>query len=80
MARQAPRFALNPDGLAIVNVAHGIYPRSALSGHQLEALVAALNQARESFRGNGRTYHGGLEKFEPREMEALQIPAGAWLG
>jgi hypothetical protein len=74
MARQPPVFALNPDGLAFINIAHGIFPRSELTRDQLEALVAALNRRRGSFRGNGRTYHGGLEKFEPREMESLVIP------
>lgn len=79
MARQAPVFALNPDGLALVNIAHGVYPRSDMSSEQLASLVNALNGARASFRGNGRTYHGGLEKFEPREMEGLLIPAvGDW--
>jgi hypothetical protein len=75
MARQAPTFALNPDGLVIVNIAHGIYPRHHRTPEQLTALVEALNHARATFRGNGRTYHGGLEKFEPREMESLLVPS-----
>ncbi len=74
MARQAPVFALNPDGLAIINIAHGIYPTENLNPPQLADFVAALNAARDSFIGRGRTYHGGLEKFEPREMEALLVP------
>ncbi|MBI2942453.1 MAG: methyltransferase [Chloroflexi bacterium] len=74
MARQAPAFALNPDGLAVVNIAHGIYPFDDLGPDQLSCLVAALNDLRHTFTGRGRTYHGGLEKFEPREMEALLIP------
>jgi hypothetical protein len=79
MARQAPVFALNPDRLALLNIAHGIYPTRPLTDEQLAALVAYLNQTRETFRGRGRTYHGGLEKFEPRELEALPIPAdGPW--
>jgi adenine-specific DNA-methyltransferase len=78
MARQAPVFALNPDGLALVNVAHGLYPIRGLGQEQLTALVDYLNGARESFRGSGRTYHGGLEKFEPRELEALSVPAATW--
>ncbi|HVC31875.1 MAG TPA: class I SAM-dependent methyltransferase [Chloroflexota bacterium] len=73
MARQAPMFALNPDGLAVVNIAHGIYPTSPIAAEQLAQLATALNTGRDSFRGHGRTYHGGLEKFEPREMEALLI-------
>ena len=75
MARQAPAFALNPDGLAIVNIAHGIYPTRELTNAQLTRLVDWLNGARAAFRGSGRTYHGGLEKFEPREMEQLRVPS-----
>jgi hypothetical protein len=74
MARQAPAFALNPDGLALVNIAHGIYPIRELADEQIARLVDWLNGARASFRGSGRTYHGGLEKFEPREMEQLLVP------
>jgi hypothetical protein len=75
MTRQAPAFALNPDDLAIINIAHGLYPVRPLSRDQLVSLVASLNAGRASFQGGGRTYHGGLEKFEPSEMEALPVPA-----
>jgi hypothetical protein len=79
MARRAPVFALNPDGLALINVAHGLYPRNVTNPTRLAALVAYLNEMRDGFRGSGRTYHGGLEKFEPREVEALPIPRhGSW--
>jgi len=71
MARRAPVFALNPDGLVPLNVAHGIWPRQGIDAAEL---VARLNAAATSFVGSGRTYHGGLEKFEPREMEALLLP------
>jgi SAM-dependent methyltransferase len=74
MARQAPKFARNPDGLALLNVAHGLYPKHRVTDTHLEALVAYLNSERDGFRGRGRTYQGGLEKFEPREMEALPVP------
>jgi hypothetical protein len=73
MARQAPFFALNPDGLHILNVIHGIYPLTPLGDEQLRLLVQTLNEMRETYRGLGRTYQGGLEKFEPREMERLTI-------
>jgi len=75
MARQAPAFAHNPDGLLVINIAHGIYPLSAMSDGDVVQLVAKLNNARSSYRGRGRTYQGGLEKFEPREMEALLVQA-----
>lgn len=71
MARQAPAFALNPDGLVLLNIGHGVWPREGVDPARL---VERLNAARLSFTGSGRTYHGGLEKFEPREMEALVLP------
>jgi adenine-specific DNA-methyltransferase len=77
MARQAPAFALNPDGLALINIGHGLYPREDLAGGRLAALCAHLNAARNTFRGQGRTYQGGLEKFEPNEMEALRLDSTA---
>ncbi len=73
MARQAPMFALNPDSLALINIAHGVYPAQLMSKRALRQFVARLNEARSSFVGSGRTYQGGLEKFEPREMEALLL-------
>lgn len=75
MTRRAPAFALNPDGLVVINIAHGIYPIRPMSPDRLDALVQHLNGAAASYRGGGRTYQGGLEKFEPGEMEALLIPA-----
>ena len=74
MARQAPKFALNPDRVALLNIGHGIHPKEPMTDEQIEALAAVLNAGRPGFVGTGRTYHGGLEKFEPREMEALPIP------
>ncbi len=75
MARQPPAFALNPDGLCLLNVFHGLYPRRAMTDAELAAVVAHLNDHRASFAGASRTYHGGLQKFEPGEMEALPMPA-----
>lgn len=72
MARRPPTFALNPDGLTILNIAHGLYPKLDTPG-SLPELVAILNGHGEAFSGLGRTYQGGLEKFEPREMEALPL-------
>jgi predicted RNA methylase len=77
MARQAPAFALNPDGLVFLNVIHGLYPMRPLSDEQLRLLVDALTRLREGYRGEGRTYQGGLEKFEPREMELLTLESSS---
>ncbi|MEX2238726.1 MAG: N-6 DNA methylase [Dehalococcoidia bacterium] len=73
MARRAPVFALNPDGLALVNIAHGLYPVVELDEVELARFVELLNGQAFNFRGHGRTYHGGLEKFEPGEMENLRL-------
>lgn len=73
MARQAPTFATNPDRCRIVNVLHGIHFREEVDDDTATALVTWLNSHRGSFTG-GRTYHGGLQKFEPRELEAILVP------
>jgi len=57
----------------LLNVAHGIYPHTAISQARLVDFVDQLNALRPTFRGKGRTYHSGLEKFEPREMEGLLL-------
>jgi adenine-specific DNA-methyltransferase len=73
MARQPPAFATNPDRLGVLNIAHGLYPRGRLNDESLDCVVRGLNANRDRFAGRGRTYHGGLEKFEPREMENLPL-------
>ena len=76
MSRSAPVFALNPDELGLLNIGHGVYPITPMSKVQLLKLVALLNARRENFVGFGRTYFGGLQKFEPREMEAVPFEFG----
>jgi hypothetical protein len=53
-------------------VAHGLYPRVPISETAKTALVTFL-QVNVSQR-SGRTYAGGLTKFEPREMERVIVP------
>lgn len=74
MARRPPVFARNPRGLALLNIAHGIYPREPWGEDELDALVSYLNGQNGHYPRAGRTYHGGLVKFEPSEVEALAIP------
>lgn len=74
MGRRPPAFSLNPDGIAIINIAHGIHPKEDLSRDELIDLVKYLREKSEGFQGRGRTYQGGLEKFEPSEAENLLIP------
>lgn len=72
MARRPPAFVRNIAEARHINIAHGLYPREPLSVSVLDALAAHLSGAR-TLEG-GRTYAGGLTKFEPREMERLHVP------
>jgi adenine-specific DNA-methyltransferase len=73
MARRPPAFVRNPAGARHLNIAHGLYPRVPLSTRALDVLARYLSSATELEQG--RTYAGGLTKFEPREMERLPVPA-----
>ena len=72
MARRAPAFVRNAAGARHVNIAHGIYPREPLPARALDRLAASLRESASV--GMGRTYAGGLVKFEPREMERIPVP------
>jgi adenine-specific DNA-methyltransferase len=72
MARHAPVFTRNPAGARHLNIAHGLYPREHLNEQQLCALVNYLSSGVSVV--DGRTYAGGLTKFEPREMERIWVP------
>lgn len=72
MARRPPAFVVNEAGVRHLNIAHGIYPREALGTEALRRLAAYLS--RMVRLSEGRTYAGGLTKFEPREMERLLVP------
>jgi adenine-specific DNA-methyltransferase len=72
MARRPPAFVRNLAGARHINIAHGLYPRAPLTERQLDALAAHLSRA--TTLADGRTYAGGLTKFEPREMERLLVP------
>jgi hypothetical protein len=77
MARRAPAFVRNLADARHINVAHGIYPRETLSCIALDTLAAFLN--RNVGTAAGRTYSGGLTKFEPKEMERLLVPGPSLL-
>jgi adenine-specific DNA-methyltransferase len=72
MARRPPVFVRNLAQARHINIAHGIYPREPMEAAVLDALAAHLR--RSVSVEHGRTYAGGLTKFEPREMERLPIP------
>ncbi len=72
MARRPPTFVRNLADARHINIAHGLYPRTGLTNEQLASLVTYLS--RSVSVDQGRTYAGGLTKFEPREMERLLVP------
>jgi adenine-specific DNA-methyltransferase len=77
MARRPPAFVINKADARHINIAHGLYPRGPMSAQAQRSLVHFM-QANISQR-SGRTYAGGLTKFEPREMERLIVPGPAML-
>ncbi len=72
MARRAPGFVCNLTNARHINIAHGIYPRVPLTEAQIRSLADHL--ATHTSVVDGRTYAGGLTKFEPKEMERLLVP------
>ncbi len=73
MARRPPQFTSNTCGARHINIAHGLYPREPLEAGVLGRLVTWLNG--NVGTDSGRTYAGGLTKFEPKEIERLRIPS-----
>ncbi len=72
MARRPPAFVRNRAAARHINIAHGLYPREPLNDPLLLRLIEYLSTATSV--ADGRTYAGGLTKFEPREMERLLVP------
>lgn len=72
MARQTPAFVRNIAQARHINIAHGLYPRIDLPAEALDRLADSLRN--NILLSQGRTYSGGLTKFEPKEMERLPVP------
>ncbi len=72
MARRPPAFVRNDIDARHINIAHGVYPRTPMSPALLDRLADALRASVNL--SQGRTYAGGLVKFEPREMERIPVP------
>lgn len=77
MARRPPAFVINKAHARHINIAHGLYPRDPMSEKAKMTLVQYM-QVNVS-QHSGRTYAGGLTKFEPREMERLFVPGPSML-
>ncbi|PVA69083.1 Eco57I restriction-modification methylase domain-containing protein [Mycobacteroides abscessus] len=72
MARRPPAFVRNEAKARHINIAHGLYPRDPLTATVLDNLGTYLRTAVSL--SEGRTYAGGLTKFEPKEMERIVVP------
>ena len=72
MARRAPAFVRNKVKARHINIAHGLYPREVLNDTALTAVLTYLR--RHVGTTGGRTYAGGLVKFEPKEVERIVLP------
>jgi SAM-dependent methyltransferase len=72
MARRSPAFVSNAAYARHINIAHGLYPREEMSEITIKNLVSYL-RINVHIR-SGRTYAGGLTKFEPKEIERLTVP------
>ncbi|WP_419837860.1 Eco57I restriction-modification methylase domain-containing protein [Candidatus Poriferisodalis sp.] len=77
MARRPPTFVHNLAEACNLNAVHGLHPVEPMSPAALCRLASVL-RARASLTG-GRTYAGGLAKFEPKEMEQIMVPPPSWL-
>ncbi len=77
MARRSPAFVRNLCGARHINIAHGLYPREELGNVVLDALATWL--AKNVGVESGRTYAGGLTKFEPGELERIWVPKVEYL-
>lgn len=78
MARRPPTFVRNPADARHINIAHGLYPRQPMDDAILDKLALSLRSS--VVVGQGRTYAGGLTKFEPKEMERVPVPSLELLG
>lgn len=77
MARRPPAFVRNMTDARHINIAHGVYPRDPLDVGLLDTLARYLTKT--VTQAEGRTYAGGLTKFEPGEIERLLVPDPATL-
>ncbi len=73
MGRRPPSFARNACSVRLINVAHGLTPLRPISVDSQNRLVGWLN--RNVCVTGGRTYGGGMVKFEPGDAMQIPLPA-----
>jgi hypothetical protein len=72
MGRRPPVFARNACEARILNIAHAVVPLRLMSIRSQDKLVDWLNE--NVCTTLGRTYGGGLVKFEPGDAMRIPIP------
>lgn len=72
MARRPPAFVRNDARARYLNIAHGLYPRQPMNDFEMSTILLYLRET--VGMSGGRTYAGGLVKYEPGEVERLYIP------
>jgi adenine-specific DNA-methyltransferase len=72
MARRPPAFVRNIAAVHNINISHGLYPREPADEIFLAQVVRYLRKNVST--SGGRTYAGGLVKYEPGEVARLRIP------
>lgn len=71
MARRQPVFVRNVAGARLLNIAHGVRPKTSMTSEELDSWIARLNKA--ATHSSGRIYAGGLIKFEPSDIEDISL-------
>lgn len=71
MGRGKPSLVLNPDRLPFLNIAHGFHPRKPDEAIDFRSYLALIGKSISYSRG--RTYAGGLKKFEPKDLEEILL-------
>jgi adenine-specific DNA-methyltransferase len=80
---RALRFLRNRSDATAPNVYLMLYPRPRLAAEArrqpevLDRLFEALAELARDLAPGGRVYGGGLNKIEPKELEAVELPAWA---
>ena len=74
-SRESVKFILNEAGAENLTCFHGLYAKTASRAHRL-LMTLFLNSVagRRSFFAVNRFYGGGLNKLEPKDVEAMPCP------